>query len=134
MIHNEALHFFGIGSLTSLKLNLYVRTASQKNSSHASKIFSSWKSPNKSYKVFTIIFTFYFFKTSYSCIILLQFSITTNNTKLVNANYEPKSLISTPYIFDEKKWMNNQSYSSTSIPHVSNQSSSVTYNFSSFYR
>jgi len=65
--------------------------------------------------------------------ILLQVFITTNNTKLLNTNYEPKSPMSTPYIFEGKKWMNSQSYSSTSIPHVSNQSSNATYNFSSFY-
>ncbi len=56
-----------------------------------------------------------------------------NNMKLLNANYEPKAPISTPYIFEGKKWMNNQPHSSTSIPYVSNQSSCATYNFSSFY-
>jgi hypothetical protein len=53
--------------------------------------------------------------------------------KLLNANYEPKAPISTPYIFEGKKWMNSQPHLFTSIPYVSNQSSSVTYNFSSFY-
>jgi hypothetical protein len=57
----------------------------------------------------------------------------TNNMKLLNANYELKTPISTLYILEGKKWMNDQPHSSTSIPHVSNQSSSVTYNFSSFY-
>jgi hypothetical protein len=65
--------------------------------------------------------------------ILLQVLVTTSNTKLLNANYEPKAPISTPYILEEKKWMNSQPHSSISIPHVSNQSSHVTYNFSSFY-
>jgi hypothetical protein len=53
--------------------------------------------------------------------------------KLLNVNYEPKVPISTPYILERKKWMNNQAHLSTSIPHVSKQSSLVTYNFSSFY-
>ncbi len=31
-----------------------------------------------------------------------------NNVKLLNANYEPpKAPIFIPYIFEEKKWMNN---------------------------
>jgi hypothetical protein len=49
--------------------------------------------------------------------------------KLLNANYEPKAPISTPYIFEGKKWMNNHPHSFTSIPYVLNQSSCVTYNF-----
>jgi hypothetical protein len=53
--------------------------------------------------------------------------------KLLNANYEPKASIPTPYIFEGKKRMNNQPHSSTFIPNVSNQSPSVIYNFSSFY-
>jgi hypothetical protein len=53
--------------------------------------------------------------------------------KLLNANYEPKAPIFTAYILEGKQWMNSQPYSSTSIPHVSNQSSSATYNFPSFY-
>jgi hypothetical protein len=53
--------------------------------------------------------------------------------KLLNANYEPKASISIPYTLEGKKWMNNQPHSFTSIPHVSNQLSSATYNFSSFY-
>jgi hypothetical protein len=83
--------------------------------------------------VFTIISTFYFFKASYSHMIFLQILIIINNTKLLNANYEPKAPISTLYIFKGKKGINNQPHSSTSIPHVSNQSSSATYNSSSFY-
>jgi hypothetical protein len=46
----------------------------------------------------------------------------TYNMKLLNANYESKAPISTPYIFEGKKWMNSQPHSSTFIPHVSNQS------------
>jgi len=65
--------------------------------------------------------------------IFLQILMATSNTKLLNANYEPKVPIFTPYIFERKKWMNNQPHSFTSIPHVSNQSSHATYNFSSFY-
>jgi hypothetical protein len=53
--------------------------------------------------------------------------------KLLNANYESKAPISALYIREGKKWMNSQPHLSTSIPHVSNQSSSATYNFSSFY-
>jgi hypothetical protein len=53
--------------------------------------------------------------------------------KLLNADYELKAPISTPYILEKNKWMNNQSHSSTSILHLSNQSSNATYNFSSFY-
>jgi len=53
--------------------------------------------------------------------------------KLLNGNYESKDPICTPYILEGNKWMNNQPHSSTSTPHVSNQSSSATYNFSSFY-
>jgi len=37
--------------------------------------------------------------------------------KLLNANYELKAPISTPYIFEGKKWMNNQPHSFTSIPY-----------------
>ncbi len=43
-----------------------------------------------------------FFKASYSHMIFLQVLITTSNTKLLNANYEPKATISTPYILEEK--------------------------------
>jgi len=61
----------------------------------------------KDYKVFimvfTIVFTFYFFKTSYSYMILLQVLIVTKNIKLLNANYESKVPISTPYILERKK-------------------------------
>jgi hypothetical protein len=52
--------------------------------------------------------------------------------KLSDANYEPKAPIFTRYILEGKNWMNNQPYSSTPIPHVLNQSSRVTYNFSFF--
>jgi hypothetical protein len=52
--------------------------------------------------VLTITSTFYFFKASYSHMIFLQVLITTSNTKLLNANYEPKATISTPYILEEK--------------------------------
>jgi hypothetical protein len=83
--------------------------------------------------VFTIIPTFYFFKASISHMIFLQVLIVTNNMKLLNANYEPKTPISTLYILKRKKWMNNEPHPSTSIPHVSNQSSNATYKFSSFY-
>jgi hypothetical protein len=55
----------------------------------------------------------------------------TNNMKLLNANYESTTPISTPYILEGKEWMNSQPYSFTSIPQVSNQSSSAAYNFSS---
>jgi hypothetical protein len=53
--------------------------------------------------------------------------------KLLNANYEPKVSIYTPYILEGKKWMSSQQHSLTSIPHVLNQSSRAIYNFSSFY-
>ncbi len=60
----------------------------------------------KDYKVFTMvfitIFTFYFGKASYSHMILLEILITTSNMKLLNANYEHKAPISTPYIFEKK--------------------------------
>jgi hypothetical protein len=36
--------------------------------------------------------------------------------KLLNANYEPKAPISTLYILQGKKWINNQPHSFTSIP------------------
>ncbi len=52
--------------------------------------------------------------------------------KLLNADYELKAPISTPYILEKNKWMNNQSHSSTSILHLSNQSSNATYNFHPF--
>lgn len=61
----------------------------------------------KDYKVFimvfTIVFTFYFFKISYSYMILLQVLIVTKNIKLLNANYESKVPINTPYILKRKK-------------------------------
>ncbi len=124
-------------SLKCLKSNLYVRTTLQKNSSHVPKDFPLWGSLTRGYKVFTMVFTiistFYFFKASYSHMILLQVLITTSNMKLLNANYEPKAPISTPYILEGKKWMNSQPRSCTSIPCVLNQSSRVNYNLSSFY-
>jgi hypothetical protein len=54
--------------------------------------------------------------------------------KLLNANYEPKVPISTPYIVEGKKWMNSQPHSSMSILHVLNQLSHATDNFLSFYK
>jgi len=76
----------------------------------------------KDYKVFTMVCTitstFYFFKASYSHMILLQVLMTIIKTKLLNANYEPKVPISTPYVFEGKKCMNSQPHSFTSIPHV----------------
>jgi len=56
------------------------------------------------------------------------------NMKLLNANYEPKVPISTPYIVEGKKWMNSQPHSSMSILHVLNQLSHATDNFLSFYK
>jgi hypothetical protein len=61
-------------------------------------------------------------------------TFTNLDDKLLNATYEPKVSIFTPYVFEGKKWMNSQPHSFTSISHVSNQSSRVTYNFSSFYK
>ncbi len=65
--------------------------------------FPLWESLTKDYKVSTMVFiitsTFYFFKVSYSHMILLQVLITTSNTKFLNANYEPKVSTFTPYIF-----------------------------------
>jgi hypothetical protein len=66
--------------------------------------------------------------------IFLQDLIATNNTKLLNANYEPKAPISIPYMLEGKKWINSQPHSFTSIPLASNQSSHVNYNFSFFYK
>jgi hypothetical protein len=43
--------------------------------------------------------------------IILQVLITTSNTKLLNANYEPKAPIFTPYILEEEKWMDSQPHS-----------------------
>jgi len=107
---HETLHFFGIGTLTRLKLNLYVRITPQVSSSHALKNFLLWGSFTKDYKVFTMVFTiistFYFFETSYSHMIFLQVLIAINNTKLLNANYELKAPIITFYILEGKKWMN----------------------------
>ncbi len=57
--------------------------------------------------IFTIIYTFYLFKASYSYMIFLQILRTTNNTKLLNANYEFKVPIITPYVLEGKKWMNS---------------------------
>jgi len=36
--------------------------------------------------------------------------------KLLNANYKAKAPIFIPYVLEEKKWMNNEPHSSTSIP------------------
>ncbi len=41
---HENLHFFGIGSPMRLKLNLYVRTTPQENSSHVLKDSPLWGS------------------------------------------------------------------------------------------
>jgi len=72
---HEILHSFGIGSPTCLKLNIYVQITPQGSSSHVFKDSLLWGSLTKDYKVstmvFTIISTFYFFKTSYSHMILL---------------------------------------------------------------
>ncbi len=50
---------------------------------------------------------------------------------------EPKVRVVTSNFYPlyswRKKWMNNSPHSSTFISHVSNQSSSATYNFPSFY-
>jgi hypothetical protein len=83
-----------------------MKTTPQGSLSHMYKDFPSWGSLTKDYKVFTIMFiiisTFYFFKASYSHMIFLHVLIATNNTKLLNANYEPKAPISTPYILEQK--------------------------------
>jgi hypothetical protein len=62
------------------------------------------------------IFQGFLFKYSF-----LQVLIATDNTKLLNANYQPKALIITPYILERKKWMKSESHSFTSIPNVSCQ-------------
>jgi hypothetical protein len=59
-----------------LKSNLYVKITPQGSSSHAPKDYSLWGSFTKDYNVYTMVFTiistFYFFKDSYSHMILLQ--------------------------------------------------------------
>jgi hypothetical protein len=84
-----------------------VKITLQGGSSHTLKDFLLLGSFIKVYKVFTMVLTitstFYFFKASYSRMIFLQVLIATNNTKLLNANCEPKGPISTPYIFEGKK-------------------------------
>jgi len=119
-----------MGSLTRLKSNFYMKITPEGNSAHMYKDFLLWGSLTKDYKVFTIVFiiisTFYLFKVFCSHMIFLQVLITTNNIKSLNSNYEPEVPTSTFYIFEEKKWMNNQSHSFISILHVSNQSSHVT--------
>jgi hypothetical protein len=100
------------------------------------KDFSLWGSLTKDYNVFTMVFTiistFYFFKASYSNMIFLQVLIATTNTKLLNANYQLKAPITTPYILEGKKCMKVIAfiyiYSSCSKPTVT-----CHYNFSSFY-
>ncbi len=92
-------------------MNLYVKITPKGSSSHVSKDFILWGSLDKVYKISTIVFIiismFYFFKASYSHVIFLQVLIAINNTKLLNANYELKVLIITPYILEEKKQMNS---------------------------
>jgi hypothetical protein len=130
------LHYFGIGSPTHLKLNIYVRTTPQGSSSHALKDFPLWRSFTKRLLSFHngihnnlhILFLQGFLFT-YNVSTSLDL---TNNMQLLNANYKSKAPISTPYILERKTWMNTQPHSFTSIPHVSNQSWSATYNFSSF--
>jgi hypothetical protein len=133
---HEILSSFGIGSPTRLKSNLYVRTTPQGNSSHMFKKFPLWGSFSKDYNVYTIVFTiistFYFFKDSYSHLIFLQVLIQLTTWSYWMQIMSPKALIFTPCILGRKKWMNNWPHSSTYIPHVSNQSSSATYNFPSF--
>jgi hypothetical protein len=87
--------------------NLYVRITHQGSSSHGSKDSPLWGSLIKDYKIYTIIFTiistFFFSKGfifTYDIFISLD---PTNNMKLLNANYEPKAPISTPYILERKK-------------------------------
>jgi hypothetical protein len=55
--------------------------------------------------VFRIIYMFYYFKASSLNMIFLQVLIETSNTKLLNANYQPKAPTTTPYILEKKKWM-----------------------------
>jgi len=51
---------------------------------------------------------FFIFETSYSHMIFLQVLIAINNTKLLNANYEPKAPIITLYILEGKNgWIVN---------------------------
>jgi hypothetical protein len=76
------------------------------------KIILSRDHSQKNYTIFTMVFTiifrFYFFKTSYLYIIFLHVLISTSNIKLLNANYEPKTLITTPCILKERSgWMVN---------------------------
>jgi len=134
IFQQETSHFCEIASSTCLKSNLYVRTTPQVSSSHMLKDSPLWGSltkrlhngiHNNFHSLFLQGFLFtYDTSTSLDPI---------KNMKLLNANNEPKAPISTPYIFEGKKWMNSPPHSSTSIPHVLNQSSSATYNFSSFY-
>ncbi len=113
-----------VRSFTCLKLNICVRITTKGSSSHALNFFPLLGSHIKDYKVSTMVCTitstFYFFKASYSHMILLQVLMTIINMKLLNENYEPKVPISTPYVFEGKKCMNSQPHSFTSIPHVPN--------------
>jgi len=87
------------------KIKYLCENYTSRESTHLLKDYLLWGSFTKDYKifimVFKIIYTFSFFKAFYSHMIFLQVLITTNNTKLLNANYESKILITSqnPEIF-----------------------------------
>jgi hypothetical protein len=76
----------------------------------------------------TIVFTFFFQGFIFTYDTFTSFN-STNNMKLLNANYECKrSNLSPLYTFKNER-MNSYPHSFTFIPHVSNQTSSATYIF-----
>jgi hypothetical protein len=103
-----------------------------RNLSHMLKDSSLWGSLTKDYNVstmvFTIISTVFFFKASYSNMIILQVLIATSNTKLLNAIINLK-LQSLPHIYLKEKSAWKLSHSFTSIPHVASQMSRATTTF-----
>lgn len=105
----ETLHSFEIGSSTYLSW-IFTWELHHMSSLDVPKYSPLWGSFTKYYTIFTMVFTiistFYFFKTSYLYIIFLQVLISICNTKLLNANYELETPITTPYILERKKWMN----------------------------
>jgi hypothetical protein len=126
MIFNMKLYFFlVIRSPRCLKLNLYVRTTPQRSSSHMPKYSFLWGSFTKRlyslnngiHNNFQILF-FQNFLFTYDTSTSLDSS---NNMKLLNANYEPKAPIFTLYILKEKnEWIVNHIHSHLFPMHQTN--------------
>jgi hypothetical protein len=113
MVSNMRFYtLLGIGSLTRLNSNLYVRITPQGSSSQVPKDSPSRVSLTNDYKVYTMVFTiistFYFFKYSYSHMILLQVltQLTTWSYWMQIMSQKPQSL-PLIYLKERSEWIVN---------------------------